>query len=42
MYVCAVNVHVDMLIDDNAELPDNLPSKSKTEGVKIKTEETKL
>jgi transcriptional regulator with XRE-family HTH domain len=35
-YARAANVYVDALIDDNVELPKDLPAKSKTEGVKIK------
>ena len=35
-YARATNVYVDALIDDNVELPNDLPAKLKTEGVKIK------
>lgn len=33
-YARAANVYVDALIDDAVDLPEHLPAKSKTEGVK--------
>lgn len=35
-YARAANVYVDALIDDYVDLPEDLPSKSKTEGVKTR------
>jgi transcriptional regulator with XRE-family HTH domain len=35
-YARAANVWVDSLIDNNLDLPEKLPSKSKSEGVKKK------
>src|SRR5215210_4381957 len=35
-YARAANVTVDALIDDELDLPDKLPSRRKSEGVKIK------
>ena len=35
-YARAANVYVDALIDDTVDLPNNLPAKSKTEGVKTR------
>jgi len=36
-YARAANVYVDALIDDTVDLPEVLPAKSKTEGVKTRT-----
>lgn len=36
-YARAANVYVDALIDDAVDLPEGLPAKSKTEGVKRTT-----
>jgi transcriptional regulator with XRE-family HTH domain len=35
-YARAANVYVDALIDDAVDLPEDLPAKSKTEGVKTR------
>lgn len=35
-YARAANVYVDALIDDTVDLPDDLPARSKTEGVKTR------
>ena len=34
-YACVANVYVEVLIDDEINLPDKLPAKVKSEGVKI-------
>ena len=36
-YAHAANVYVEALIDDELDLPDTLPSTTKTEGVKRRT-----
>lgn len=35
-YARAVNVYVEALIDDELELPEKLPARLKSEGIKIK------
>jgi transcriptional regulator with XRE-family HTH domain len=34
-YAQLANVYVDVLIDDELDLPDDLPSKIKSEGIKV-------
>jgi transcriptional regulator with XRE-family HTH domain len=40
-YGKAAGVYVDALIDDEVELPQNLPSNSKTEGIRRKAKQRK-
>lgn len=35
-YAHAANVYVDVLIDDEVDLPEHLPSRAKSEGIKKK------
>lgn len=35
-YARSVNIFVEVLIDDEINLPENLPSKNKSEGIKAK------
>ena len=35
-YARAANVYVDALIDDNVDLPQDLPTRTKSEGIKLK------
>jgi len=37
-YARAANVFVDVLIDDELDLPEKLPARSKTEGIRRQTE----
>ena len=36
-YARAANVYVDVLIDNDVDLPENLPAKAKSEGIKRQT-----